>query len=174
MLFTEGIYYPGYSPGGEQGAIFNYDKNVSMITILLSHIQGYEIKAVKKAPITFYLNKLANVIFLSLDVGRALMFDCPYSVHRVNPDERQIPNDPGPGMGLPVTVVLVDSETAIIRAVRVTTFSRQLTLLFAKLVMQQMEEPYDCDFYEADLREIENRYSPEEMRHIALITYKSK
>lgn len=173
-LWVEEKPLPGYEPDFTDGAFLNYDKNGLKITIFLPGVRDNEIEAVKKGNISFYLNKIKSLIYLSLDFGTALKFDCSYSIHRVDEQRRQIPENPGPGKGFILPITLVDSETGIIKANRLTVLNTEFSLLFKELIVQQLKEAYSDDAYFEEIEEIENQYSPEKLRRSALSNYKTE
>jgi hypothetical protein len=85
-----------------------------------------------------------TILFL-LQLGSQQWCDCPFSMYRSA--VRQIPPDPGEGYSWPIEIVLVDSATNIIKAMRLVTANRAFCLQLGEWMHDQLSRPDDPDLH---------------------------
>lgn len=66
-------------------------------------------------------------------------------------------------------VVLLDSNTGIVKALRVLTFSAEFTHRFHQEVIYQSQMPWSQGRHDEVIQSVYRRYSPEEMALLSVI-----
>ncbi len=85
--------------------------------------------------------------------------EAPYTWHRVPLDERTLPEPAtDPEQRALLTLLLVDADTGIIRALRALTFSPAFSAELEEAIREQAQLPYDAATYERLQAGLEARY----------------
>lgn len=142
-----------------EGSIYNYDSSGHWILIMYRELTEEEIKGVQEGPIHFGLFVHAPVLFLLHQCGRMGWHDCPYSWWRVPPEDRSLP-DVTPGYHALVKIVLIDSSTGLVRALRACTFSSEFTLRLHTAITGQSHIRWSDEEHQAIIQSVYRAYSP--------------
>ena len=121
------------------GPLFTYRTDGLRLIIGATAPTTAEIAAVQGSACEFALASEEDVIFFLYRFAPALPWsDCPYSWHLVDePDRVRIDAPPDAADHALLAVTLVDANTGIVRALRLTTCSPALTLALHRAVIAQ-------------------------------------
>lgn len=113
---------------------------------------------------TFALvDEAPDLLLLAHRFGSLEWSDTPFQAHRMTSAPTGVP-DVAPGESLTLTTVLVDSETGIIRALRLDALSSAFSTALAEAVAAQLAAPFDDRAAALKQRRLYDRYAtPEEM-----------
>jgi hypothetical protein len=95
-----------------------------------------------------------------------MSFDCSYQWHRVNELERTAPpawEETSPKLRALVTVILVETRTGILKALRAVTYSPEFTRAFHKAIAEQASMPYHQAEHERRVEAIAHQYSTDQL-----------
>lgn len=139
---------------------YNYRGGGHELLMVLRGLTSRERAAVATGPAEFALYADGTQIIMLYRFGTAIPWsDAPYTIHRVPERERVIPppvETPEPHALL--TVILVQQETGVVRALRTVTFSPAFTVALHAAIRKQAETPYDPATYDRDLAALYRRY----------------
>jgi hypothetical protein len=110
-------------------------------------------------PVILFLYRFAPAIAWS---------DAPYSWHLVPEDQRTLPGAESPATRAPIQIVLVDTATGLVLALRALTLSSAITHALHAAILEQAAEPWlSGATYDAALADIYRRYptSAELLKH---------
>lgn len=111
------------------------------------------VRAVAKGPIHFGLLVRPPVVWLLYRIDGACDWsDAPYSIHLEGPDA---PAPPDPELGADralLTVILVDADTGLVRALRGVSSSPPFTAALHAAIRAQAAAPFDRAAYDAAVR----------------------
>lgn len=154
----------------KNGVHFHLDKGRVDLTIFLERPAKEEMDSYRKGQAEFGLFVHGPVIFFLSKFGALPWGDAPYSIRRVPLQQRGLPSGYEPGKRFGLHVMLVDSGTNTIQALRFTTLSPELSELLAKEVVKQMHTPLPLDAYDRAISKAYALYpTAESMKEHALI-----
>lgn len=137
---------------------YRYFSGNHMLQICLPNPTEAEIGAFRNGTVHVGLFVRKSVICFLFKIERLYDWsDQAFSIRLVNEAERTLP-EWTPGMHVPLSLVLVDSETGVVRALRVVTYSKHFSEVMNRQLKKQMEEPFSATEHEAAVREIYERY----------------
>ncbi len=145
-----------------EGCLYNYDNSGHWLHYLLSHPSELEKSSIQKGEATFGLYVRGPVIFLVHRFGEMLWQDAPYSWWLVSEEFRHIP-DVSEGLHALLKVVMVDTATGLVAALRALTFSADFTKKLHEAIVHQSQQPFCQSRYDAAIREVYSRLSTEEL-----------
>lgn len=102
-----------------------------------------EVKAVTEGRIAIRLLTAPHTMMFLFRCGDGPWMDAPFSVHRVLPEERVCPPDPGEGYSWMATFILVDAESGIVRGLRPLAMSRRFSCAILNAFERQKAQPAD-------------------------------
>ena len=141
-------------------AQYNYRGGEHELVVFLRDPVSEEVEAVRTGKASFGLYATRTHIILLYEFAPGLPWsDAPFTIWRVSPSERTIPQllDPGHRILLPVT--LVNCETGIVMALRVTTLSAEFSSALTSAIIAQSRTGYDAFKYNKDLDSIYRKYT---------------
>jgi hypothetical protein len=138
-------YMPGHRTFPE-GSDYNYRSGAHELRLFLAHPTPKGVAAVESGPVEFGLMVESEGLFLVVRFGRALSFDCSYQWHRVDPAERVPPpshEETSPELRVLLTIILVDAQSGLVRALRAVTFAPEFTRAIHCAIADQITRPFD-------------------------------
>lgn len=128
--------------GWSEGSHYNYDASGHWLHIMFRKPIPREIIAVGKGDAEFSLYVVESALFLLYRFGDLPWNDAPYSWWRVSEERRKLPEIEEDRHAL-LKVVLVDSETGIVAALRALTFSVEFTRRLHYEIIRQSQQTWD-------------------------------
>ncbi|GIW55376.1 MAG: hypothetical protein KatS3mg082_1780 [Nitrospiraceae bacterium] len=98
------------------------------------------------------------ILLLYRFAGACDWSDAPYSIHLVPQEERLAPEAVSPEARALLSVVLVDADTGLVRALRAITMSPGFTRLLHAAIAQQLAYHWDATAYDQALASIYRRF----------------
>ena len=144
------------------GTHYQYDVRGHWLHYLVQRPSAIETESIQTGSAQFALYIHDSVIFLLHQFGEMLWNDAPYSWWLVSDDERHLPDD-GHGLHALLKVVLVDTSTGRVAALRALTFSAGFTRSLHKAIKTQSEAPWSLSRHEMIIRSVYARYSTEDL-----------
>jgi len=145
------------------GAQYQYWRNFHVLTLCLTNPRPREVQAVQTGPVRFALTPLRGtpiLLFLLFTFPGAMPWsDAPYHP-KLEPPDRWPALDilTDDTIRLAPSIVLVDRATAIVKALRVVSFSPQFSRALNELVRAQLAETFDQEAYDAALAQAYRQY----------------
>ncbi|MFZ2497835.1 hypothetical protein [Methanosarcina sp.] len=135
--YAVGEMYPGtiarLAPGAE-GLLFDFSDTGAMIIAAYKNPTDREIWNFGSKPIKFGLLEMQGIIFILAKVGTEAWVDLPYFVDLMPHFET---SDIPDMVGYLVQVVLIDADSFIIKAMRLTSMPTAMSRRFNELVEKQ-------------------------------------
>jgi hypothetical protein len=141
-----------------EGCHYNYDASGHWLHYMYSNPTPLEISSIESGEAQFGLYIYEPVIFLLHRFGEMAWHDAAYSWWLVSEEFRHVPTV-GDGLHALLKVVLIDSETGLIKALRALTFSPEFTEYLHQAVRRQLEKPWNAAKYERAMRHVYGNYS---------------
>ena len=145
-----------------EGCVYNFDIGGHWLHYLYRNPTAVEISSIQKGPAQFALFIQGQVIFLLHRFGHMPWSDAPYSWGLVPEESRRLP-ELDPALHALLKVVMVDSETGVIVALRALTFSSQFTLQLHQAIRAQASLKWDAELHNRTIRCVYEKLTPEEM-----------
>ena len=141
---------------------YNYRSGSHELVLFFKRPSTTEITAVKDGKAEFALAVRGDIIFFLYRFGTSIDWsDAPYSWHLVPEAERAImPGQvavTGETRAL-LTVILVDADSGIIRAMRVVSLSPSFTSRLNQAIVEQSQKPFNSVSYDRQLTELYKSY----------------
>jgi hypothetical protein len=162
-----------YTPGRRnwpENVEYNYRQHTHELRMFLGNLKPWEIEAIKTGPCEFALVVDGDVLFLLYHFGEGRReavpwSDAPYSWYLVPEDQRGLPEPAGmPEPHDTMQIVLVDSLTGIIKALRMVSFSPAFTVAIRSALRDQAERPWPGGAeYDRQLAAVYQRYTSEQL-----------
>lgn len=154
-------------------AHFNYDpeEGLCQLTIFMPSPSIQDIGTIRRRPGRFGIGMLEGLVFVTYD-WPGLKGDAPYSWHAalracLLPDTVPLPDIPLEGW--PIMIVLVDANTGLVAAWRMTTMSVRVSSALVAAIHDEAAVPFDPAEYVRRVREVYGRTSPVELRRRAVM-----
>lgn len=145
-----------------EGTHYNYDVSGHCLHYLYHAPNELERSSIQKGEASFGLYVHGPVIFLLHRFGEMLWHDAPYNWWRVSEEHRRIP-EVLDGLHALLKVVLVDTATGLVAALRALTFSADFTRRLHEAILQQSKQPCSRSQYDETIREVYSRFAIEEL-----------
>lgn len=142
--------------------VFNLDSSGAIFIAKFSSPTSAERNAFKNGVAQFKLVAVDGVMFFLARFGSANWMDAPYC--RAYSDF--VLCRPPAGLGLPLTVVLVDATTGIVKSLRTIGLSTEFSSAILDMAAQQ-PTPDDRATYEKTLSQIFGRYTTNDLVDMA-------
>lgn len=141
-------------------ALYQYRGGSHELVLFLPRPTSREVRAVRQGLASFAFYADQNLLVLLYAFGDGLPWsDAPFSWHLLPEAERVLPPETRGEERALLSVVLVDAETGIIRALRVVTLSPTFTRLLHDAIREQAARPWPGDaLYDAQLAALYQRY----------------
>lgn len=174
-ILAVGSVHPLWASGmkGLEGAELNFDKGGLRVTVFIPRPSHGDVEAVRAGDVRLHLGALRSLVFCVVEFVGVLSFDCFYSWHLVPEERRCIPDEVPEGVGLGLTVSLIDSADGVVKALRMFGTGTKWSRVFRRLVIEQSGREFRRDEYDRDLIEVEGRYSSHDLMAAAVIKYKA-
>lgn len=134
-----------YSPGVTSYPIdveYKFELGLHSIVMYCSGITNGDVVAVSSGEPKFALIPICpEILLLAFRVGDRGWSFASLCWYRTAPDDRVPPPELKPGKRAPVTIVLVDADTGIVRAMNVVRFSHRFTRSLYEAINRQIESP---------------------------------
>ena len=145
------LYLPSRTSYPE-GCEYNFSANGHELKLFFNNPSKGEIHEVRKGlprfKLLFYRK---SVVFLCFKLGALPWSDAPYSWWRVPEEVRSQPQPIPEGEGALLTIVLIDSETGIVKAIRAIGLPTDLSRELHRAIAHQTENPELAGRYDADI-----------------------
>ncbi len=161
-VLAVGSPYPHNVAHLPQGSHYNYDSSGHWLHYLFDSPTNSEIDSVQRGPAQFSLFVMEPVIFVAHQFGEMPWNDSPYSWWMVPAEYRGIPTITN-GEHAFLRVVLVDTKTGFISAIRALTFSTQFTQKLHQEIVWQSQSPWDQKTHDLVIKCVYNHYSSVEL-----------
>lgn len=171
VLYARGGPSP-YPAGAlaKNSAVFELNTDRVDLIVTLDRPTKAEIEHFRFGKATFGLYVSGPAIFFLSHFGSMPWSDAPYNVTLYQPHLRGLPEDYAPGKRLLLQLMLIDSSTNRIAALRATTLSPALCEILAKLVKNQLASPVSRAEYDKAISAAYSKHpTPESMRKNAII-----
>jgi hypothetical protein len=169
-LLLGGPYWTGGGPPWPEGVEFNYRCDTHMLVMSLPCLSPREIESVRKAPCEFGVFVEDDVIFFLYRFGDSFAWsESPYCYWMVPEDERTMPLPPTEQERAVLSVILVESNTNRIQAIRMVTLPTTVTRKLHWAILEQSNKPW-CGQREYDSRlyAIRRKYECQDMAKIGV------
>jgi hypothetical protein len=137
QTYTVGERYPGtiarLAPGGE-GLLFDFSDTGAAIIAAYKNPSNREIYNFGAGPVRFGILEMQGIIFVLVKFGSEQWVDLPYFVDLMPHFET---SDIPYHVGYLVQVVLIDADSFVIRAMRLTSMPTAMSRRFNELVEKQ-------------------------------------
>ncbi len=148
--------------GIPDGAHYNFNAAGHVLTVAMRTPDAAEIVAFEGGRVDLGLMVRTEAVFFTARFRHgdtSYWHDATYSVHRVPREERGSPDvDLPPGQGHPLVMILVDSATGEVVAVRIITMTHRFSLALAKAIAQQIASPGEGRHHDRIVDETFHRY----------------
>jgi hypothetical protein len=136
---------------------FNYDSSGPVLLIAASNLKEKEIEAIKTKRLDFALYETNPILWFLYKIdGFCPWSDCPFSIHLAQNKVFDWSEEISPGMGIGLTIILVDARTGIVKALRLVGLSTDFSKEFRAMILRQTEQNFDKEGY---MREVNRVYA---------------
>lgn len=150
----------------EEGAMYTYQQRMHQALLFCKDIRPFERKAVEGGLARFRLYVEEDVIVLLFKIdgpgGKGIDWhEAPYSWYLVPEEARTLPPPPPDiplGEGAPVSILLIDAATGIIRAMRVLVLSHEFTVHLHRAILSQAGRPFDQKRYQEQVHMLRRKF----------------
>ncbi len=160
MKLAVGEVLPGIKGTGDSVRFGMGDSGAELLVCFGSPTEK-EIAAIKEGPVQFGMFTKENVIFILAKFGTMPWMDAPFHVGLAKGLTHL--QDVEQGMGYGCTIILVDSSTGIVKALRYVGLSTEFSKRLKNNIEEQMNDVFDVAEYDAKLSRIMGTYSTKDM-----------
>ena len=170
--FQVGEKFPLVIKAAGDGGIFQYDINGAIFILKLSKVDIIAIEAFRTGKIEIGLFFEKDVIFLLYKIDGIIngWADSPYTVHFH--EEKQLPNLDSCEKTL--NLYLVHSQLDTLLSMRTEILPDEFFAKLVECVKEQQKKQFNEDEYVANINDVWNKYSSEEMYEKAIAKYEIK
>lgn len=145
-----------------EGTHFSFDAGGHTLFYLFPRPTHSEISSLQSGEAEFGLYVHGPAIFLLHRFGKMLWQDSPYSWWLVSEENRRV-STVGDGLHALLKVIMVDTESRIVVALRALTFSPVFTERLHQEILNQIQRPWDKDEYEKTVRDLYGRHTTNDL-----------
>lgn len=145
-----------------EGTMFNHDASGTWLIYFYSSPSRIEISSIQQGDAQFGLYMAGPVIFLLHKFHPMPWNDSPYSVWLVHEDERKLP-EISDSLHALLRVVLVDTTTGLIAALRALTFSAQFTKTLHQAIHFQASLDWDPSLHDQVIQDVYSSLTTDDM-----------
>jgi len=160
FVFEVGKLYKEGVTSYQEGTKFDFTKSGAILELFFERPSEKEIEDVKAGRFEMGFYEKEDLIFMLFKFGNGPYMDAPYSVHLSEPFEF-MKIEPGFGFGL--TILLIDSSTGILKAVRYVSLSTDFSQRFKLAVERQKKMSFNKDLYLLKIQSVFNNYSTKDL-----------
>lgn len=154
---------------------YNYQAGDHTLLLSMKNLHPKEIEAVRETPVEFGLYCENGIIFLLYRFGEILPWsDSAFSWWNVAEEDRQIPlPQANPAERVLLKIILVESASGIVKAIRVTTFSPEFTKILHSAIREQANgAEFSREEFVARGLAVYEKQTPAELAAKAVVTTK--
>ena len=146
------LYHPDRTRWLE-GVEYSYDRNGHTLLLIWSGLDHQVVEAVRRGRVDLALWVRGGLVILLYRIeGACYWSDAPYSWHIVPVERRQLLLVTGPEERALLSIVLVDADTGLVRALRAVTMAPAFTRRLHREIAAQAAAQWDATAYEEELR----------------------
>ncbi|PRR85507.1 hypothetical protein [Clostridium luticellarii] len=168
-----GKKYPGNY--NFEGIKLDYNHGFTLYAFL-SNLSKEEVQGFKKGKYKFALTEEQGILFfLSEFKGAIDMSDAPFHFGLYRDGRiKDLPKSLGPQDGLSLTVIVVDSATGIVKAIRYIGLSHVFSNKLIEICIEQSKGIIDVEKYNKRLRLVQMRYTSQELYKKSIVECEGK
>jgi len=151
-----------------EGCHYNYDVAGHSLHYFYDKPTSLEVSSIQAGQAQFGLYIHGPVIFLLHQFGDMPWNYAPYNWWRVSQESREIPEVSDEIHAL-LKVIMVDTDTCLIAALRALTFSAPFTRRLHEAIMSQSERPQGQALHDEIIYDVYARYTTEDLVTMAEI-----
>ena len=152
---------------------YNYRGGQHELVLFYSAPTGREVRAVRKGLAQFALYARDGIIVLIYRFGDQPWSDAPFNWHLVPEGERTLPPELEPGESPLLTVMLVDADTGIVKAMRALSLGHDFGQALHAAIREQALAEFNQAAYDRKLGAVFAKYSTVELEKQASARYRS-
>ena len=156
--------------GISDGARLEYTKSGLMLVVHAKNPLQKEIESFSKKRVDLALYEKGQVIWFLFKIQGSLSWsDCPFSI-KLNKDPYIIDNFPRhlPGdQGLGLHMILVESSSGIIKAMRLVGLENRFSQEFCNMLQRQVESAFDLEKYVQEIKQVFSNFTPKQLVNYA-------
>ncbi|MFC1836707.1 hypothetical protein ACFL2Q_18610 [Thermodesulfobacteriota bacterium] len=145
-------------PEWPEGTHYNSDDSGHWLHLFFRDPLPVEVNSIQAGPAEFGLFVHDSVIFLLFRFGMIPLNDAPYSWWLVSEESRAVPEVRDDLHAL-LKVVLVDVSSGLVSALRVLTFSAELTKRLHQEIPQQTTQPWNPERHNEGIEHVHNKFN---------------
>lgn len=154
-----------------EGCHYNFDEAGHWLHLMWSNPIDLEISSVQSGRAQFGLYLHDTVIFLLHQFGETPWNEAAYSIHLVARERRCLP-EMDSNLHALLKVILIDSGTGIVKAIRALTFSAEFTYRLHRAIEWQSKQPWDASKHTEIVKWVCDTYKTADLVQLAEITCK--
>lgn len=159
--YEVGKIYPGYEPRPE-GTLFDLRDDGAILFVFFNNPTEEEVKQFD-SNLEIRFTELYNEIVLTIKVGNLNWMDAFYNPH-LSRDLTELPNfQIGQGLGLGLTLMLLDATDGKIKAMRILGLSENFTDKFLQSVDEIKGKDFNEETHQQSMNTIYQRYPTREL-----------
>jgi hypothetical protein len=141
-----------------EGCHYNFDVSGHWLHYLYQNPTQIEIDSVQKGEAQFGLYTKGPILFLLHQFGAMAWNDAAYSWWLVSAEFRKLPEETD-GVHALLKTIMVDTASALVKAIRACTFSAEFTTCLHDAIRRQTQKPWSKTEHEEAVRHIYSKYS---------------
>lgn len=142
----------------------------AVLLLFYDNLSDQEIEAVHYGQIEMGLFYSSPVLFVIFRISGLLEWaDAPFSFRAYDKAKLKynIDNQFGPDEGLPITIILIDRLSGLVKAMRTFGAGHEFSVEFCHKCWEQLQEPFSMMLYEGIVTRIYRDMSVEQLHHEA-------
>ena len=160
--------YPGDVPRGDSVRVDMTDGGL-VAYMVYDGITDKEVQDVRTGEAQFALTVRAGIIFVLMKFGGQPWLDAPYNVHLSQNLTKLV--TPGEAQGYGLYIILIDSRTRIVRALRLVGLSHRFSMSLRDAIVLQQAMPYDAR-YPDKMQQIYQAHTVKDLVSLASVRFK--
>jgi len=157
---------------GQEAVYFDMDDGGAKLVILFNSPNEQEINGISKGALEFGLFEMEGIIFVLIKPDGMPWMDAPYVAHLSKNLTTLQEIECGQGYGC--TIILADSSTGKIKALRLVGLGTTLSRWLKNNIEWQLKREFDRKEYERALASATEKYSSEDMAKFSTVNFKIK
>lgn len=132
---------------------FSYIGAGHQLRLFVGDLKPHEIEAVRTGEAQFALSIIDDIIFFHFRIEPAFGWsDCPFTIHLTDLKAELPELDYRKAFGAPLTLILVEATTGIVKVLRMVAMSHSFTMKLHRAIHEQASKPFDLADYDERLR----------------------
>lgn len=157
------------NPIEREGMFIQADESGLTLFMTLDHLTEKEIEGCKKGSISIDLVYLKDIVFFVTKIEGFEVSDASFVAN--NSSFKPVENVEE-GTGYPFQIILTESTTGIIKAMRLVSFNTRFSRELNKCIKDQLNKPFDKDMCNRNLSTIMNTYSSKDLLKFSIVNTK--